>query len=216
MLPLSENYLLSPCEVKSLENIPILTGYLSKIREDSIQISGKTEKLPILHCDTTVKISIFNSKLGFLVLMGRVYLSTPEFVRIVDVQSETDFEKRNFFRVRVDMAARAHLMKNDRGTGPQGDVSFTVRVQDLSLSGMFFLCGRPLDVEDQIVTDLKLTDTVVSLPCRIVRKIKMEQAGAEGFGCEFLDSSGREYDLLCKYLFDRQREQLRRIKQNLT
>ena len=216
MLPLSENYLLSPCEVKSLENIPILTGYLSKIREDGIQISGKTDELPILHCDTTVKISIFNSKLGFLVLMGRVYLSTPEIVRIVDVQSETDFEKRNFFRVRVDMAARAHLMRNDRGVGPQGDVSFTVRVQDLSLSGMFFLCGRPLDVEDQIVADLKLTDTVVSLPCRIVRKIKTEQAGTEGFGCEFLDSSGRQYDLLCKYLFDRQREQLRRIKQNLT
>lgn len=214
MLPLSEKYLLSPCEVKSLENFPLLVGYLSRIRDKSIQITGKTDKLPIIHCNTPVKISLFNSKYGFRVLAGRVYLSTPDFIRIVDVQSEADFEKRNFFRVRLDIPAYARLRRDNRDAEQEPEMPFSIRVQDLSLSGMLFRSSRPLAVNDRILTNLKLGDTVVLLPCRIVRKTKAEQAGEENYGCEFLSSSGRQYDLLCKYLFDRQREQISKIKQS--
>lgn len=218
MPPLSEDYLLSPCEVKSLDNFPILTGYFSRIREESIQIAGKTDKLPIIHCNTIVKISVFNSASGFRVLTGRVYLSTPDFIRIVDVQSEADFEKRNFFRVRVDIPACARMTKNERDAGQKEnpEAPFSIRVQDLSLSGMSFVSSQPLAISDRITINLKLPDTVVSLPCKIVRKIKAKQTGPGGYGCEFLDNSGRQYDLLCKYLFDRQREQISKIKQDLT
>lgn len=214
MLPLSEKYLFSPCEVKSLENFPLLVGYLSSIRDKSIQISGKTEKLPIIHCSTNVKINLFNSTYGFRVLAGQVYLSTPNFIRIVDVQSEAEFEKRNFFRVRLDIPAHARLRRDDQDVEQEAEPPFPIRVQDLSLSGMLFRSSRPLAINDRILASLKLGDTVVFLPCRVVRKTKPGWTGDESYGCEFLSSSGRQYDLLCKYLFDRQREQISKVKQS--
>lgn len=216
MLPISEKYLHSPCEVRTMENAPILIGYISDFVEDGIQIASREDRLPLIHCNTTVKISVMNSELGFKILVGKVYLSTEEFLRVVDVQSAMDYEKRNFFRVKVNVETDAFPVKavSDTGaaTSPAGD-PIRVKLRDISLSGLFLVPDRSMNEGDQLIVNLDLYGTVVSLLCKIVRKFPVELGTEDGYGCEFLDNSGKQFDLLSKYLFDCQREQIQMMKQ---
>lgn len=216
MLPISENYLRSPCEVRSMENAPILVGYISKFVEDGVEIASKENHLPLIHCNTTVKVSVMNSTLGFKILIGKVFLSTDGFLRIVDMQSAMDYEKRNFFRVKVSVETEAFPVKavTETGTAPSpAREPIRVKIRDISLNGMFLVTGYSLNIGDQLIVNLDLYGTVVSLLCKIVRKIPVELGTEDGCGCEFLDNSGRQFDLLCKYLFDCQREQIQLMKQ---
>jgi hypothetical protein len=212
MLPISEQYLLSPCEVKSMENVLILSGYISSITEEGLQISTKEDPLPVIHCNSTVKVSIFHNMLGFKVLIGKVYLSTSEFLRVVEIQSAAEYEKRNFFRVRVSIESSAFLLQDGGEENVQG-TPFPIQIRDLSLSGMYFVCTRALKIANRVIVNLNLYDSSVSLLCKVVRKTVVEMGTADGYGCEFLDNTGHQYDLLCKYLFDCQREQIRMIRQ---
>ncbi len=215
MLPISEKYLFSPCEVRSMENSPILVGYISKFVEDEIQIASREDRLPLIHCNTTVKVSVMNSALGFKILIGKVYLSTDEFLRIVDVQSAMDYEKRNFFRVKVALETEAFRVKSNTKPGdvPSAGEPMRVMVRDISLSGLFFVSATSMDIGDGVVVRLSLYDAAESFLCKIVRKIPVEFGTEDGYGCEFLENSGRQFDLLCKYLFDCQREQIQTMKQ---
>jgi hypothetical protein len=212
MLPIPEDYLRSPCEVKAMDNKPILTGYVGWIGENEIQIINQSEPLPVVHCNTTVRISIFNSALGFRVLVGKVYLSAPEFIRISDVQSLTDYEKRNFFRVSVEIEAEASP-ENEEGKVLENRPAIPISIKNLSLSGLYFISPQKLGIGDRLSVPLNLCDSAVSFSCRVVRKLVVERAQEDGYGCEFLNNSGPMGDLLCKYLFDRQREQIRTMKE---
>lgn len=214
MLPISEQYLRSPCEVKSMDNDPILTGTIAGITDEGIQVAGNDDTLPVIHCNTVVKINIYNKALGFQVLIGKVYLSTEEFIRIVDVQSVADYEKRNFFRVRVDIRTSAVILK-DEGSGEEEnkpEKPFLVRIRNLSLSGLFFVAEQELKVSDRVVVDLNISGTRLKLLCKVVRTLPSKLEIAIGYGCEFLGNTGRQFDLLCSYLFDCQREQIRSMK----
>lgn len=212
MLPIPEDYLRSPCEVKAMDNKPILTGYLGSIGENEIQITNEAEPLPVVHCNTTVRISVFSSALGFRVLVGKVYLSSPEFIRISDVQSLADYEKRNFFRVRVEIETKA-FPENEEGKVQKDGTAIAVSIRDLSLSGLYFFSSRKLKIGDRLSVRLNLCDSTVLLSCRVVRRLVTERAQENGYGCEFLGNSGPKGDLLCKYLFDCQREQIRTMKE---
>lgn len=216
MLPISEKYLQSPCEVRSMENTPILMGYLSEFVEDGIQISSKEDHLPLIHCNSTVKISVMNNTLGFKILIGRVYLSTDDFLRVVDVQTAMDYEKRNFFRVKVSVDTEAFpvpaVAETDDVSLPMRE-PIRIRIRDISLSGIFFISSCSMDIGDQLIVNMELYGTVVSLLCKIMRKIPVELGTEDGYGCEFLDNSGKQFDLLCRYLFDCQREQIQTMKQ---
>lgn len=211
MLPIPEKYLLSPCEIKDMDNKPILIGCLSAITDNEIQISNKTDSLPVIHCNTTVRVSIFNNTFGFQVLVGKVYLSTESFIRLVDLQSEANYEKRNFFRVKVEIQAEAVPQRS--GHAAPGK-AFPVQVMDLSLSGLYFISSQKLKIGDRLKLRLKLNEIPVLLCCRVVRKLVVERAMEDGYGCQFLDQSEVRSDLMCKYLFDCQREQIRKMKEN--
>lgn len=214
MLPIPENYLRSPCEVKAMDNKPILTGSIGRIADNELQIVNLADQLPVVHCNTTVRVSIFNNALGFRVLVGVVYLSTPELIRITDVQSETDYEKRNFFRVKVEIETKA--FPEDENGETRKDLPLSVKIQDLSLSGLFYTSTRKMEIGDRLSIQLTLFHSPVILSCKIVRKLVRKQSDEDGYGCEFLNHSGPTFDLLCKYLFDCQREQIRMIKEKQT
>lgn len=215
MFPISEQYLHSPCEVKSMDNSPILTGSISGITDDGIQISDGQDTLPIIHCNTTVKVNIFNNSLGFKVLIGEVYLSTREFTRIVGVQNAADYEKRNFFRIKLSISTAAVALREEGRDGDETEPEdpFSVQIRDLSLNGLFLITDHSLNLFDRIAVDLNVSGTKLTLLCKVVRTVPVEMGTADGYGCEFIGNTGRQFDLLCKYLYDCQREQIRLMKE---
>jgi len=221
MLPISEEYLHSPCEIYAKDNTPLLIGYLSQFCDDGIQISPREGHLPVIHNHTTVKINIMNDTLGFKVLVGLVYLSTEQMIRVINLQNIMDYEKRNFFRVKVNLEAKAFpVLKTESSlsaakTDPMKKTK-RIHIHDISLSGLYFLCGCKLEIGDHLIVKLNLYHTSIALLGKIVREVPTDLESNYGYGCEFLDNSGKQFDVLCKYLFDCQREQIQIMKQRLS
>jgi hypothetical protein len=75
-------------------------------------------------------------------------------------------------------------------------------------------CQADLTLSDHLIVNILINHTDVSFLCKIIRKEQQNMYPFEnGYGCEFLDNNGQQYDLLCKYLFDCQREQIRQIRE---
>ena len=205
MLPIAIEYLYSSCEVKTLSNKLLATGSLSSILDGSIQIGENLDSLPTLHCNMAVKVSIYNSTLGFKVLVGKIFLSTSEMMKITDIQSLSEFERRNFFRLDVDIPVQGYLILDNSSQ----DVNpFELTVTDLSLSGIFISTIQSLEAGQLFVTSLTLYDTSLPFRCQVQREQPFDYP-YNGYGCAFLDNSRFQSDLLCKYIFEKQREQIR-------
>ena len=209
MLPISEQYLYSMCEIKTLSNKLITTGFLGDILHGAVQISNNTDTLPILHCNTPVKINIYNNTLGFKVLIGKVFLSTSDMMQITNIQSLADFERRNYFRLKVEISTQAYLIEENV---PDMEHALDVIVTDLSLSGIFIATPEHFEAGQKFVTTLPLYDMSVPFRCQVQRE-QLVDYSHNGYGCAFLDSSNRQFDLLCNYIFDKQREQIKMAKE---
>lgn len=213
MLPIPKEYTDSTVELKSMGNSPILLGYISEVTNDGIRITRKEDRLPLIHCNSTVKVNVYNNRLGFRVLIGKVYLSTPEFIRLSDVQNASDYEKRGFYRVPVNVDARAQAVTDGRRNESRQQ-PFKIRVRDLSLSGLFFVSDKTLHVGDKLNIALTFYEKEFQFLCVVRRSRPVEMGTADGYGCSFEDNTGKKFDLLCKFLFQYQREQIHNMREN--
>jgi hypothetical protein len=209
MQSISESYLYSICEINTLSNKLITTGYLGDILNEAIQISNNNDFLPILHCNTPVKINIYNNTLGYKVLIGKVFLSAPDMMQITDIQNLTDFERRNYFRLEVEINTQAYLIEEDM---PDREHPIDITVTDLSLSGIFISTREYFEAGQKFVATLSLYDMKVPFRCQVQRQQSVDYSH-NGYGCAFLDSSSRQFDLLCNYIFDKQREQIKKSRE---
>lgn len=212
MLPISKDYLQSTCEIKTPENRLLGTGFLENLAEETIQIHQGSESLPTLHCDTFVNIHILNKALPSKSLVGKVFLSAPEMIRIIEVQNLTDFERRNFFRLKLNISTQAYIDQEDMQSEHAVQL-FSIRVTDLSLSGCCIETKRKLEIGDRFVAALTLIDSRTSFNCEVRRKPKSEGRYSK-YGCVFLNNTNRQSDLLCEYIFEKQREQIKLLRKN--
>ena len=212
MLPIPEKYLQSTCEIRTPENRLLGIGILEDLAKELIQIRKGHDFLPILHCNTFVNIHVLHETLEAKSLIGKVFLSTPELIRIIDVQNLTDFERRNFFRLKINIPSQAYMIKQD--TSSERDVQlFSIRITNLSLSGCFIETKRKMEIGDRFVAALPLIDSRVSFNCEIRRNPKLDSR-YNGYGCVFLENTNKQSDLLCQYIFEKQREQIKLIRKN--
>ena len=207
MLPIPKEYLQSPCEMLNMDNVPILSGRLSSITEDGVQISDRADELPLIHCNTRVKLNIAHHRLSFRSLIGTVFLSTRAMIRVVELKDAAEGERRDFFRVRLDLRLTAVPMRD--GAAVPG-LSFPVSVKNLSLGGLLFDSDRKLLIGDRLTVLLDLYGERLELPCEVVRTPAAPEFSR--CGCEFLAPSTAQLNLLCRYLFEIQREQIRLMR----
>jgi c-di-GMP-binding flagellar brake protein YcgR len=213
MQPISHQYLRSRCEVRTLDDKWLTAGILSDSAEKEIRIGKGSEFLPTLHCGTLVKVVIKHDSLEMLELIGKVYLSSPEILQITNIQSQGDFERRNFFRLKLNLHTQAFSSQND-GTPIQPVELFQIYVSDLSLSGFFIKTRKVLEIGDYINATLPLSDVRVSFICK-VQRFQKANSRSNGYGCSFENNTNRQFDLLCKYIFEKQREQIRSSRKDL-
>ena len=214
MLPIPENYLQSVCEIRTPEGRVLCTGILEEMSDETIQICKHAEILPTLHCDTFVDIQVLHKTLESKLLVGKVYLSTSDMMRIVEVQNLSDFERRDFFRLKVSMNTQAYVLSQGESEAAEAVQLFPIRVTDLSLSGCFIETKKKLEPGDRLVAAFPLTNSRLSFTCQVQRTTPSESR-YNGYGCMFLEMTKRQNDLLCTYIFEKQREQIKKSRSHL-
>lgn len=209
---LNEEYLGTRCEIKNMQNDLMAVGVLDKIKDDSITVGGKNDVMPLLPYKLKVKIVVFHSKLGSVILAGNVYLSNKQFLRIDQAERLSDFEKRNYFRVNVSM----HTSINYRMEGEEELKSLAVDVKDISLNGISFHCSEKFDLGQRLEVMLGLLSAKeFYFKCTVMRMVlKDDKKGRPLFGCYFDDPTEEMTTALCAYLFQQQRLQLNKSKKS--
>ena len=208
MHPLKKEYEGSLCKVDTLSNDYLYSGQIGEIGEDDVTIVGSQDVLPIIHCNTTVKLDVFNQELGFQTLVGVVFLSTREMTRLINLQTLAEFQHRNFFRVRVEMDAKAYLTDGPLINSLSAP-SFQIHVTDLSLGGFFMSTEQQLTSGQKLMIYLGVSPDSQFPYCCQVQREQTGEYGKNGYGCAFIDNPPQQMDVLSKYLFAKQREQIR-------
>jgi hypothetical protein len=222
-LPISKRYQGSICEVKSLNNETLASGCISEISDQYIKISNSKDIINILRYNTRVKLCVHNVRLGMKVLVGSVYLSTAQFMLVADVSTLSDFEKRGFFRMRVSITGKIVLAGRENDPRDAWDVD----ICDMSLGGLLLCSKHAFDVGDKFFIDFDLPGGPLHLLCCVRRVIQETgndseekdegEAGKKNttyykYGCQLMNCTDKEEDLLWKYILRLQREEILKQK----
>lgn len=228
MLAIPQEYISSLCEVKSMTNDLLAVGRIIKIDNEALELaSNDDDRMPLLQYRTPVKLFVHNSKHPTRILVGIVYLSTENFVRLEEVKPLQDFERRAAFRVNTNVSATMTAMLSDaeqsafdvaldQATPEEAEkmlarMTLEVRVMDISLTGMRVQSKLPLHAGARYYIEFTLLDSPMSFNIRVQRLIRMPN-GEIQYGCIFFDYTERRMDALCKQLFQLQRyEKNRRL-----
>lgn len=211
MLPVPETYLHCACEIKTLEGILLGNGLLNGIAEDSVQIARADGFLPTIPCGALVSLHLSQPSGENKTLIGKVSLSGPEKMRVDDVQNLSDYERRNFFRIKTVINTLVHPVLEEKSDFSSVQ-PFQVRVTDLSMSGCFIESRKKLEIDSRFMLALPLYEEKISLLCKVQRKMKPENR-FNGYGCVFINNTSRQNDLLCQYLFEQQRTIIKRVRE---
>lgn len=204
------DYVGCACEVKTMENDLLVIGKIRAVLDDengqSIEIiSSDGDRLPTAAYGIPVKVNLYSSKLGFLGLGGKVYITHESFWRINDITTFGENERRSYFRIKVHTHAEV--------TGP--DKTNTIRtfkctVTSVSLSGVLIA----LDDDDSFfspgtevyIHGLKVMEGYDSfdVKCVVCRTDEHHSLGRL-YGCRFVDMSMKETDRLYQEIFAKQR-----------
>ncbi len=205
-MSLSQCYVSSICEIKTMENDLIATGILGEVTEEYVELVPKAGKLKIVRYKMPVKISVYNTQYGFCVLAGEVFTSSSQRLRIVNVITLVEYERRNFFRVDTDISAELICDEKELHKIP-------VQVYNISLSGFLVGTQEELDQSRVYRLKLKLGRRFSTFSFRICRTF-FPESGYK-YGCKFLEDINRKVDTdaLCAFIFECQREYLKKQKE---
>ncbi len=202
-LPIQKEYIESVCEIKSMDNDLIAIGRIKEIEGDTLKITNSKKELRIVDYGTPIKVNVFNAKLGFRVLVGTVYTSTRKEMTVDSIYNLVEKERRNFFRVDMHLDAKAIFKKSPMDMYP---TETDIKILDMSLSGIRFKSDYNFDGIKIFSIELKLNKMKVStFQCQILRVIDVKDETYQ-YGCEFVYSKSEDADLLCSFLFKKQRE----------
>ena len=224
MVDLLDGYVGSSCVIKAKNNDLISMGVLHRIGKNFIDVSSSRNELPGIPYNLLIKLEIYNTQLGFKVLLGRVYLSSPKLVRIVELSEATNDERREYFRISTrDKAVIYNCMRGDElmnpgeesehdSTGDSADYNgLKVRLVDISLGGLMFCTREEFKVNDRFNIVIPAMGDSMLFICEVRRRVDRPEGGY-GYGCEFVEMATKQEDLLYRYILRRQGDQLRRIR----
>ena len=207
-IPLEKEYAESVCEIKTMDNLMMAIGKVKEVTDKYVKLYSKKKELRIMDFGEVLKVNIFNTRLGFKVIVGNVYTSTKSELSMINVSILTNKERRNFFR--VDMNLDAKVIYRKRGPSKEADV----KVLDMSLSGLRFKSDLEFSENAIVSIVLKLTPNgrgigkEYTFPCKIVRIIPNEDENMFQYGCMYTGDNEDSSDALCSFLFKKQRESL--------
>lgn len=198
---IAEEYRFANCELRTMENDLLTKGKIIKIGSDFLEISNDLGSSSLARYEHKVKVVINHTYLGSKVIEGILYIPTMEFFRVIDVKTLMEKEQRNFFRVNVHIDAVVGV--GPRGGGPLK--RYPVVLNDLSLNGTLMVCKAIIAQRSKIELAFEIDQKELVLDGQVVR-CKLQNDSLYGYGIRFIDVDDQSANLICQYLFKKQKE----------
>lgn len=202
-------YLHSLCELRTQNNDPLAKGHITDINNEYLEITFSEDSRVILVAETLVKINIFNETLGPKVFIGRVYIGSDKKIRLIEIVTLMDFEKRDFFRINIYQQAAMYTEKlTVEETYITTQTMHQITINNISLSGLFFLSTVNFEPGDFAYIMLELATGNYIFECKIFR-VTNDFPEKIGYGCEFSKLPTKITDSLYRYIHEKQVEYIK-------
>ena len=214
MNPIDERYIGNTCELRSFSNELIGIGVIKEVGEDYITIgTARDSELKLFNTFQKIKLNIFNSKVGFTVIICEVLASTRKMLRVVSPIKIVDHERRQGFRVAVDLHARISISRERLESGDYEDLQ-VVWIKDMSICGLKIHSDKKYILGQVVWLTFELDErTRLTVKAQFVRDTDVEGDGdMREYGIKLLFDREEDSDKLCSYLFKAQREQSQKIR----
>lgn len=216
MVDLADGYVGSSCVIKAKNNDLISMGVLHRIGKNFVDVGSSRNELPGIPYNLLIKLEIYNTQLGFKVLIGRLYLSSPKLARIIDLNEATNDERREYFRISTrDIGIIYNCMRGDdvldMEEEPKDVNGIKVQLVDISLGGLMFRTKEVLGVGETFSIVIPAMKENMLYECTIRRSVEKPE-NYIGYGCEFSEMTNLQEDILYRYILRCQNEQLKRIR----
>lgn len=119
-------------------------------------------------------------------------------------------ERRRYYKIDVDISCVINCVERNESrnilTKP-----YLTKIRDLNIGGIFLcICAEPLEMGDKLMLTLDLGDRTVDLDAVILRVQKNAAGDPVGYGCQFVNVTAAEEDIISKYVFELQKERLQK------
>lgn len=208
MVNLQDTCLHQPCDILSLSNEPLGIGRVIYSTEDCLRLERLDRReLPIFKPKTILKLLLHCPGNTMQRLVGTVGISALDLLSITELKDAAAFEKREYIRIYAGCNATLQIQRSGSHI-----LRFSVQVQDVSLSGLRIKTDHALEKGEALSVYMELYGETVCLPCTITRIQQEQDSSFFFYGCAFVESKGRPYNLLCQYIFELQREKFRTVR----
>ena len=203
----------SSCEVKDLSNKLIAVGVIRTV-DNALEVQDITMRMPILKLNSWVKLCVRGRDGKMVVLAGQVYISNRRFLRVVEVQSMADREKRRFFRLSIDHSATLFFPAADPAANQSEhpEEGIPVRVKDISLCGMLIQSSLEFETGSRMQVQMTLNQNRIETIDLVIRREADWDNKSRYYGCEIVDMPSRVEQGLCVFIMREQQEQIRRSR----
>lgn len=198
---IDEEYRFANCELRTISNDLLTKGKIIKIGSDFLEISNELGSTSLNRYEKRVKVIINHAYLESKVIEGDLYIPTMEFFRVIDTKTIMEKEQRNFFRVNVNIDAVA-------GVGPRGGgpiKKYPVIINDLSLNGALMITNTIIAQRAKIELTFEIDNNELIIDGQVVR-CRLNSENMYCYGVRFIDIDNSNSNLICQYLFKKQKE----------
>lgn len=201
---LDQTYLNTVCELRTLENELLTKGKIIKVDSTFIEFSNDFGVDTITRYEKNVKVNIHHPINGLYVIEGVLYLPTMQFFRVVEFKTLSMKDQRNFFRVSTHLVATCSIVAKS------GSVvrTYECTINDISLGGVFVKTDATLPVKQTVLIAFAVNGHRIEVSGTVVRTRSIGYPQI-GYGIMFENLSNKDANVVCQYLFSKQKEILK-------
>lgn len=119
-------------------------------------------------------------------------------------------ERRRYYKVDVDISCVINCVERNENRAVLTKPYIT-KIRDLNIGGIFLcICAEPLEMGDKLMLTVDLGNRTIDLEAVILRVQKNAAGDTTGYGCQFVNVTAAEEDVISKYVFELQKERLQR------
>ena len=169
---LDDGYLNSLVEIITVHNELIEYARIRAIGNEGLELipSRSDQRLPEIYYGTTIKLNVYNYRIGFKVLSGIVSRSSEAFLKVADLELLVASDRRQFLRVKTNVLAEVQLLDKETGKGIGRPVR--VNIEDISLGGLQFSTPQTYPLESMVLVKFRMFEFYMELRCTIQRIVK--------------------------------------------
>ena len=189
-------------ELSTLDNRLLTSGKITKVGTDFIEATNGFRSLVIRKEENEVKMSIKSGSQPAIFVKGTIYVPTDYDYRLTNLEVITEGDKRSFFRLGLNDDVDILALSTEE--------SERARLLDISLGGACVRSRLKLKEHDIITITLPIGKDLLKINAEILRVMNDEPYSK--YGVAFTKLPAKDSDILCNYIFKRQKDDIARLK----